>query len=257
MTDGQIDWKSNCGNLASALLLVGKLCGHLPPNQSSILVDQVNTSQSMQVSESVHDVHIPGVPGLGKGVEVAFFGDNTHNILPTGNPIDTIDGIECTLISTSNATIFVPWHEESGSSQGMEWIENLRRCAGERMGIPVTSALRVAFVQGNISEYTDNCGVLHDASSFDVRSKITATGGRVFHHAYTGSGSSNLALAARIPGSIVQRLLDQENVPVIRLAHPAGIIEVKSQAKFSSQVGWVAQTTSLIRTARLIMRGFI
>ncbi len=78
------------------------------------------------------------------------------------------------------------------------------------------------------------------------------------HKAYPVTGTVATAAAARIPGSVVYDLLSNEahREPVLKIAHPSGIIEVESRA--SVQDGKISlEKIGIYRTARMIMDGYV
>ena len=78
------------------------------------------------------------------------------------------------------------------------------------------------------------------------------------HKTYPGTGTVCTGAAARIPGTVVWDLLSEEarRAPVLRIGHPAGIIEVEASAEERDRQ-IVLTRDAFYRTARKIMDGCV
>jgi len=270
MINGNIDWSGGCGNLASAVLLFAKTCGLVPDTTTQARVWQVNVKEEIQIVERNDVVTIAGVPGRSKAIELSFMGNPEKSLLPTGNVVDDLNGTTCTLIQGSNPTIFVSSidpalpPQDAKESEIDSWIEEIRRKGAQMMGIPCTDALRLSFVD-KPRAYTDTTGRMVKEEDHDIRARITAmAGGRRFHHAFTGTGSANLAIAFLIPGSVVNQTISAQasspSVPfaerTVRIGHPGGVMDVTPRVEFHPSKGWRG-SVKLVRTARLLMKGLV
>ncbi|CAD7937323.1 unnamed protein product [Amoebophrya sp. A25] len=89
--------------------------------------------------------------------------------------------------------------------------------------------------------------------------------GRPRHHAFTGTGAANLAVAAAIPGTVVATALTRP-LSSLHFRHPAGDMEVhahveplapsaQSDAANDQAQSWTARSTGFLRTARVLAHG--
>jgi 2-methylaconitate cis-trans-isomerase PrpF len=76
------------------------------------------------------------------------------------------------------------------------------------------------------------------------------------HRTFAGTSSMCTAVAAAIPGTVVHEAAQQAAAGVVRIGHPAGIMEVGAKVR---QCGddWQVESVTTQRTARRIMDGFI
>ena len=114
--------------------------------------------------------------------------------------------------------------------------------------MPLTDGVRVAWVSsGDADTHTH------------ITARIT-TEGRV-HHAFTGTGALNLAIAAQVPGTIPFQVLDHESLaqpskPVLRIGHPAGGMDVSAHVT-QVEGTWTVVSAGFVRTARLLFSGVV
>ena len=140
----------------------------------------------------------------------------------------------------------------------------LRAAAAVRLGVQLTSAMRVILV-GAPAAFTASDGREVAAGECDLCASITTDGRRV-HHAFTGTGSVNLAAAACVEGSVPHGILrpaassDTEGrlgTKSVVLGHPGGTMEVMAEVSpcCENAGGWFAESAGLKRTARILLRG--
>ena len=263
MTDGKVDWTGSCGNLASALLVASKALGLVKEEVRECRVWQVNVGEEIRVREREDMIEIPGVPGKASAIEVELMGDPSTSVLPSDNAVDEVKGETCTIIKGSNSTIFFPFdvltknvNSNTTDKEYHSWIESIRGEVAERMNVKLNDGLRVSFVKSpEIYQTSSNATI--QASEYDIYAKMTAMpNSRRFHHAFTGTGSVNLGIAANIPGTIVHSLMSSNQIhskKEIRIGHPGGVMKV--HAKVSNTGGIWRGSVCLERTARLIMKG--
>lgn len=304
LKDAAIDWSGSCGNLASALglfalqeggfedcydLVTGSSEGTHSPRKKAVRVWQENQGYEMQItltnpaeqsSLSAGDlISIPGVPGASPPILVEFkdiTAGSQSGLFPTGNVKDfiTLDDGEtvcATLVAGANPTIIaspsalalhgaeLPSQISYGSIA--KRIEELRRAGASAMGIDVTDALRVAWVSPPRS-YEESSGQMVSAEHVDLLSRIT-TPGRV-HHAHTGTGAINVAVAAAVPGTVANSVLSSsgntspKSQQVVRIGHPGGVMQCTASVELEPAGGiWRVKAAGFVRTARYLMSGFV
>jgi 2-methylaconitate cis-trans-isomerase PrpF len=81
---------------------------------------------------------------------------------------------------------------------------------------------------------------------------------REFHHAITGTGAQNLAIAANIPGSVVHGAKKMWTPgSEVQIGHPSGKMGITALVDFNSKVGWRSLGVGFLRTARILFRGSV
>jgi 4-oxalomesaconate tautomerase len=204
------------------------------------------------------EASIAGVPGTAAAIRIDFrdtAGSVCGALLPTGNPLDLLEGIEATLIDNGMPMVLLRAADfgKSGYETPAELnldqklkarLEAIRILAGERMGLG------------------------------DVRSKVVPKmtliappkgGGHVMtrtfipHKCHTAIGvlmAVTVGTACILPGSVARGIVQPEDGPVQRLSieHPSGEFSVEFQVEHRGDNLEVVRS-SLIRTARALFRG--
>ena len=140
--DPRVDYRSNCGNMSSAVGPFAVDEGIVRPNGDSAVVRIFNTNTRKIIRSTFPledgraatdgDLAIPGVAGTGAPVRLDFLapgGATTGRLLPTGKPTDRLDlpdigSIEVSLVDAANACVFV---HARGS-----WPDRARAAGGTR-----------------------------------------------------------------------------------------------------------------------------
>ena len=204
------------------------------------------------------ETSIPGVPGTAAAIRIDFqdtAGSVCGALLPTGNTLELINGIEATLIDNGMPMVVLRASDlgisgyeapaQLSSDQKLKArLEAIRVLAGERMGLG------------------------------DVRSKVVPkitllappqAGGHVMtrtfipHKCHTAIGvlmAVTVGTACILPGSVAHAMVHQQEGPVQRLSieHPTGEFSVEFQVERTGSDLKVIRS-SLIRTARALFRG--
>lgn len=188
-TDRQyVDYSPNCGNMLAAVGPFAIEAGLVEARGSDTVVriHNVNTGKLIEAKvptrgrEVIYlgDASIDGVPGLAAPIALTFVdaaGAKTGKLLPTGNPVDTVEGIDVTAIDCAIPMVLmragdlgVTGYEDpqtlTSNSDLIERLTRIRIQAGKLMGMgdvtdmvipkPVIVALKT---QGRHSV----CPVLH------------------------------------------------------------------------------------------------
>jgi 2-methylaconitate cis-trans-isomerase PrpF len=225
------------------------------------------------------DCVIAGVPGSSAPILLDFAGTTgavTGKALPTGKSLDVIGTsrgpIEASIVDVANPCIFVHAHsvgmtgtespdEVDGNPELLAYLEELRaRCAviigmaetmeeasRDRPAIPMPAF--VAEPQVYVS-YGD--GKVIRKEDVDLVSRLMFM--QRLHKAYAGSCTACTGVAAKIPGTVVNRVLSGgkgASADTVRIGHPGGVLPVMA----SVENGFVTRA-SLFRTARRIMEGY-
>jgi 2-methylaconitate isomerase len=296
--EAAVDYSGNCGNMSSAvgpfaiderLVAVVEEAG-----QATVRIHNTNTRKVIVARFPLDDGRaavdgefvLPGVAGTGAPVRLDFLepgGAGTGKLLPTGNAADTLEvdgprGIEVSMVDAANPCVFVP--ADALDASGVEMpdeleadgallsrLETMRIAASLRMGIARTAAEaaripsipKVAMVAPARPSRT-LAGEPLAAEDADVTVRMISIGQP--HRAVPLTGAMCLAVASRIEGSVVSRLVRPSASPgdPVRIAQPSGLTVVGATVKRRRDRGcdeWFAESATVYRTARRLMEGWV
>jgi 2-methylaconitate cis-trans-isomerase PrpF len=284
-----VDWKGNCGNLSSAVgpFAVDEGLVGAAEGEALVRIHQVNTKKLIHARFPVRegkaevrgDFAIAGVAGTGARIRLDFLepgGSQCSALLPTGNPVDTLEipgfgPLRASLMDAANPAVFVAaadlglTGDESPDAiearpDLMALLDVIRRLGGVAMGlgaVPEAVGLaspRVALVAGPTAARTLDGQVL-DPAGHDVTIRMLSM--ERAHRAVPMTGALCLAVACRIEGSIPQALATKGSRPEeIRVAHPSGSLTVGAEVRRDNQ-GWHADSAVVFRTQRRLMQGAV
>ena len=283
-----VDWKGNCGNLSSAVgpFVVDEGLVHVADGEALVRIHQVNTRKIIHARFPVRngkaevrgDFVIAGVSGSGARIRLDFLspgGTQTPNLLPTGNPVDTlhVDGltIEASLVDAANPAAFIHAaalgltgaelpEEIEARADLMALLDRLRRAAGIAMGLGATpeaiglASPRIALVAAPQASRTLD-GKLLDPALHDIQVRMLSM--ERPHRAVPMTGAMCLAVACRIEGSIPHAVATHgTRADEIRVAHPSGVVAVGAEVRQDIS-GWYADSAVVFRTQRRLMQGAV
>ncbi|WP_262047390.1 2-methylaconitate cis-trans isomerase PrpF family protein [Bradyrhizobium sp. Bra78] len=288
-----VDYSSNCGNLASAVgpfaIEEGLVAASEPVTEVRIwqanirrrIIARVPTLAGSPVEEGGYS--IDGIARPGAEITLDFLdpgGSATAGLLPTGRTVDTLDipglgSVRVSLVDATLPTVFVKATDVGltgtelkgridGDTELLGRLEAIRSRAAVLFGLSksVEDATRhmpavpkIAFVappQG----YRASDGRYVEKDGVDFVARILSMG--ALHHAYEVSGAIATAMAASIPGTIVNDVaqLPYERSRIVRIGHTSGTIEIGTDVERLVD-GWNAKSARLSRTARRIMEGYV
>jgi 2-methylaconitate isomerase len=248
------------------------------------IVSHVPVRDGMVVEEG--DFELDGVTFPSAEIRIEFMdpgggeeGDEGGAMFPTGNLVDTLEApgvgrVEATLINAGNPTVFVSaaalglsgieLQEAVNSDPAMlQRLEAIRARAAVMMGhaasIEEASTKRlhvpkIAFVAPPAG-YKASSGRDVDAKDIDLTARIVSMG--KLHHAMTGTGAVAIAVAAAIPGTVVQRHVRPGTDPSrTRFGHPSGTLAVGAAA-MQDGGQWKVSKAVMSRSARRLMEGWV
>ena len=263
-----VDTKPNCGNMLIAVgpfaIEMGLVAARHP--ETTVRIYNVNTKTLVEAIVQTPNgkvtyegnASIDGVPGTAAPVKINFkggIGAVTGKLLPTGKPLDVIDGIEVSCVDVAMPTVFVraealgkTGHETAADLDAdkafMERLEALRRKAGVLMGM------------GDVSK-----GVTPKIALLAKPAQGGKIAVRYFvpdacHKALAVTGTVCLASASAIPGTIASRIATLPPAPqgIVEIEHPSGKIAIDLNADFTEGKQELRRA-ALIRTARKIFEG--
>lgn len=283
----RIDYSGNCGNMSSAIGpfaidagLVARPVIKTGGGNTTLALYNTNTQKIIHAtfpitndaSETVYegDFAIDGVAGTSAKIQLDFVdpgGSKTGKLLPTGNTIDIIDGVQVTCIDAGNPCVFVmaddldvdgtmlPFETDKRIDL-LERLESLRVKGAVAMGMANTpdavppSIPKICFVSKPASHKILS-GETMSASGLDVVVRAISTGQP--HGALPITAGLCVSAAAKLEGSVVHKCLpaDSRVKTEIVVGHPSGRLVVGAQ--YDSQ-GKLRKST-VYRTARRLMEG--
>lgn len=204
---------------------------------------------------------IDGVPGFHAPVNINFedvAGSSCGSLLPTGNVVDVVNGVEVTCIDNGmpvvclNAADFgitgyeTPEELEANAELRAK-VEAIRLAVGERMNL------------GDVTNKTvPKMSLLSPAKEGGLINTRTFIPHRA-HEAIGVLGAVSVATACMLPGSVAHQIAglteaaDELNIEV---EHPTGFFTVQMQVD-NSGPQLVVTKSALLRTARMLMSGNI
>ncbi|WP_417843192.1 4-oxalomesaconate tautomerase [Thalassospira sp.] len=264
----EVDVNPNCGNMTAAVAPFAIEAGLVPITGDQTLVRIYNRNVGALVDVLVAtpggrvtyngDAAIDGVPGTASPLILRFkniMGSKTGQLLPTGKPINYIDGVEVTCIDVAVPMVMFRAHDLglTGHESKAELDENanllirleaIRRKASELMGLGDCTG-KVVPKMAILSNPTRGGDI---TSRYFVPHNCHAT------HAVTGAIC--VAACASLSGSIADGMIDLKAMPQqwIQIEHPSGMIAVELTLEGSGPNLSVV-SGGVVRTARRLFEG--
>ncbi len=284
-----IDWSGNCGNLTSAVgpFAISEGLVSAPHDGFAVVrIWQVNIQKrivahvQMAAGEVVEDgsFELDGVTFPAAEIRLEFLDLQGSAMFPTGHKRELLDvpgvgKLDVTLINAGNPTIFIDakalglkgtelQSDINSQAELLARAETIRAHAAVAMGMastPEDATLnrphtpKLAFVS-RAAAYTASSGKAIQAEHIDLVVRIFSMG--QLHHAMTGTGAVAIAVAAVIPGTLVNGVLGGHQRDMIRFGHPSGTLLVGAEAELLDGE-WVVKKAIMSRTARRLMEGFV
>jgi 4-oxalomesaconate tautomerase len=265
-----VDTKPNCGNMLVAVGPFAIEAGLVPARhpETTVRIHNVNTQTLVESIVRTPDgkvayegdAAIDGVPGTAAPVKLNFrsaIGSVTGKLLPTGRPLDVIDGVEVSCVDVAMPMVLMAAEQlgKSGHETAAELdadrelfarMEAIRRKAGVLMGMGDVSRLVVPKV--GLLARPRHGGTI--ASRYFVPYAC--------HKAHAVTGTVCVASACALPGTVASRLVSLPPAPqgVIQLEHPSGMIAIDLDAELAGEQP-VMRRAALIRTARRLFEGHV
>jgi 4-oxalomesaconate tautomerase len=264
-----VDVTPNCGNMLAGVGpfaiergLVSS-CDPVTPitiymvNTGNVAVAHVPTPSGQVSYEG--DASIAGVPGRSAAIRIDFLdteGSVCGALLPTGRPLDKIEGIEATLIDNGMPVVVLRaadlgkiGHETPAEldddKKFKQRLEQLRIAAGERMGL--------GDIRSKVVPKMTLIAAPREGGSLITRTFIP----HKCHAAIGVLGAITVGTACVLPGSVATGLVSVPEGAVKRLSveHPTGELSVELEVAGTGGAQPKVIRASLIRTARALFRG--
>ncbi|KAH6618874.1 PrpF protein-domain-containing protein [Boeremia exigua] len=283
----EVDVAGNCGNMSSAIGPYAYNAGLLPPRiyakgNGEVTVRIRNTNTGKLISATFHvdggqatvagDYTIDGVTGPGSRITLDFerpYGSKTGKVLPTGNKVDRILDYKVTCVDGANPCIFIRASDVGVDGtvlpsdfnklpEKLALLESIRKAAAVAMGIAPT--------EDTVPRTIPKIGIVSMSSEHPVLSGQTLLTSQTDlvvrflsdtqpHRAIPLTAALTTAVAARIPGTIVEQLLAPDPVVdgVITIGHASGRLQVDATMDKNDELTPVNAT--VYRTAKRLFEG--
>ncbi len=261
-----VDTRPNCGNMLSGVAPFAIEQGLVTARdgETTVRVFNVNTGSRIDVTVLTPggkvsydgNTRIDGVAGTAAPIRLNFldaWGAITGSLFPTGQRIDTIDGVEVTCIDAAMPLMMVRAQslgvagnesplELDANLPLLERLESMRLKAGQMMGL------------GDVSGSVIPKPVLVSAGEgeFSVTSRYFTP--RRCHASHAVTGAIGVATAFALPGTVASSGSEISGVRDIAVLHPQGRIEVEVEVAGSGDQATMVRA-ALVRTARKILQG--
>ncbi|MBI4194575.1 MAG: 4-oxalomesaconate tautomerase [Betaproteobacteria bacterium] len=263
-----VDTKPNCGNMLVGVGPFAIEAGLVPAKNGETTVRIYNVNTRALVEAIVQtpggqvtyagSAAIDGVPGTAAPVKLNFksaIGAVTGKLLPTGKPLDVIEGVEVSCVDVAMPMLLMraeafgkTGHESAAALDAdkelFKRMEAIRRKAGELMGMGDVSKMVVPKI-GLLAKPAQGGTI---ASRYFVPYSC--------HKAHAVTGTVCVASALAIPGTVASNLIKLPPAPqgLIEIEHPSGKIAIDLDADFTNGRQEIRRA-ALVRTARRIFEG--
>ena len=291
--DEQVDYSGNCGNLSSMIgvfALDEGLCEPRSVDTSTrvptVTVSAWNTNTQKRIDatfpvevdgESVtarldlEEEIIAGVSGKASRITLDFVspsGARTGKLLPTGQPVDTVQyafeggdaaAVPMSLVDATNPTVFITADglravlpgvaSDDTSISTQVAVEQLRQLGAERMGLDPEA------------EAQPKIAILSEPPADDSEADIVvhAYSMGVLHKAVPMTLGLCLGVAAGVEGSIPWQIARTRGAQIsstgdsmVRIRHPGGVVAVGAARKDGE-----VTSAKVVRTGKRLMKGAV
>lgn len=267
----EVSDQQNCGNILAGIgpFAIEKGLVSAGDGVTPVVIFMVNTdSKATALVETpggivnyAGDARIDGVPGTHAPITINFedvAGSSCGALLPTGNAVDLVEGIEVTCIDNGmpvvclaaadfGVTGYESPAELEANAELKARVESIRLAVGPMMNL------------GDVTSKTvPKMSLLAPARNGGLVSTRTFIPHRV-HESIGVLGAVSVATACMIEGSVAARIAGITNKATdleINVEHPSGFFTVQMEVDQSTAEPVITKS-ALLRTARMLMSGNI
>lgn len=265
----RIDYTPNCGNILAGVAPFALERGllDLADGETRVRVRTLNTGTLAELAVQTpgkrvsYDgtARIDGVPGTAAPIRVAFLdaeGSVCGKLLPTGNAVDRVAGIDATLIDNGMPVVVLEaaivgrtgYETQDALDKDVALkarLEEIRLEAGRLMGLGDVSAKvipKMALVAPPLA-----------GGTLCTRSFIP----HACHASIGVFAAVSVATAAALPGTPAARVarMPAGRTRLLSIEHPTGVLEVALEVG-GTDAQPVVERAGLLRTARLLFDGY-
>ena len=266
--DRTVDFKPTCGNILSGVGPAAIEMGLMAPNdaQTTVNIRAINTGARVVATVQTPggavsyegSAAIDGVPGTSAPVALQFMdtiGGATGAFLPTGNLVDTFDGIDVTCMDVAMPMVIA--RADSFGLTGYESADELNDnkdffAAMEAVRIQAGTAMGIADVANSVTPKFGILAPARDGGTIATRYFMPWK----THPTMAVTGAQCLASCVLTPGTVADGMAERSAArpATITLEHAGGQIDVVVDYDLTGD-GIDLRSAGLVRTARLLARG--
>lgn len=263
-----VDFRPNCGNLTSAVGPFAIESGMIKATdpETTVRIFNVNTGALIEAVIQTPggkinyegDAAIDGVPGAAAPILLYFYdlvGTRTGKLLPTGNPIDLIEGVEVSCVDAAipmiiaraedmGKTAYETPAEINADKAFFERLEKIRVVASHKMGMgDPTGSVVPKF-----------CIISKARSGGSVNARYMVP--HQCHATFPLVGGQCLAAASIQKGTIAAEVatVSEETTQTISIEHPVGVLDTVIDYSATRDAPEIKRI-GFVRTARKLMVG--
>jgi 4-oxalomesaconate tautomerase len=280
---GRIDWSVNCGNMSSALQLWAIDTGLAPYGPAGThTIDIRNTNTGVLTTSRMvvapdggfADAEIPGVMGRHPAVDLFLHhpaGARTGALLPTGQPVDVIDGVAVSCVDVAvpmviaRAADFGKHAHESVRELAAddEFLRRFKRVwveAGLRMKLRRKDGRLMTEEEIGLSETVPKaCIVGAPRGTGDVSVRYLTP--QTVHGSMAVTGGCCLAAATLIPGSVAHEIARKQAPATegeihVAIENPAGVLGTTVVARLH-EGHLEIRSAAYQRSAQVLLAGYV
>lgn len=269
-----VSYRGNCGNISAAVgpFAIDERLVEAGGDSAIVRIYHVTSGKIIHARFALvggkaavqGDLAIQGVAGTGASIRLDFLepgGATTGKLLPTGYPTETLEvpgvgPVAVSLVDAANPVVFA-----RADAFGLAGDETPASLNADRERLARFDALRqaAAVAMGIVETLEDartkvpNLPLVALVSAVngedaDIRVRMISAGQP--HKATPLTGAMCLAVAARLPGTLVAAIVGASKGNILRIAHASGVLPVDADVSDG-----VAHGVTVYRTARRLMDG--
>ena len=279
-----IDWSVNCGNMSAALPMWALDTGLVPRGGDGPFTLNIrNTNTGVTAASRMtfagglaENAVIPGVDGAWPGVDLflnAPVGAKTGQLLPTGNAVDRIEGIDVSCVDVAVPMVIARASDFGRDVQDrietfdtdkalMDRLRSMWTQAGLRMGLKKRNGEPMSADEiANSETIPKVCLVGPPRGEGNIAARyFTPQAG---HRSMAVSGGCCLAAATLVPGTVAHAVA--QNVGAlggifsetkIGIENPAGVLDAAIEARITDKGVEIAQA-AYKRSAQILLAGHV
>jgi 4-oxalomesaconate tautomerase len=267
VNEPRVDTTPNCGNMLAGVGPFGLERGLVQPRGEETTLRILTRNTGMLCDMTIQtpggrvrydgSARIDGVPGTAAPIKINFLdtaGSVCGALLPTGNVVDHVDGVDVTCIDNGMPVVIMKAADLART--GYETREQLNgdtelKQRIERIRLELGPKMRLGDVKQKVVPKMCLVAPPRAGGSISTRTFIPHD----LHAAVGVLGAVTVATAAVLPGTVANAVatVPDGKVKTISVEHPSGefSVELEVEPKAPDHV----LRAALLRTARLLMRG--